>query len=191
MEQILFVNACVRTQSRTCDLAKHLLGKLTGAVTELNLDQEKISSLDRILLAQRNSALSTGDYGHPMLAYARQFAEADTIVIAAPYWDLAFPALLKTYLESVTVSGVTFRYNEHGIPVSLCRAKRLFYVTTAGGPIQWDFGFPYVEALARGFFGVGEVICFKAENLDIVGADVPAILSEAKKCIDRWSEGKK
>ena len=186
MEQILFINACVREESRTRELAGHLLGQLKGAIIEVNLDQERLIPMDRAMLMMRDEAVKSRNFGHPMLRYAEQFAEADTIVIAAPYCDLSFPALLKAYLEQITVSGVTFRYTEQGVPESLCQAKRLFFVTTAGGSIQWDFGFSYVEALARGFFGVPEIVCFKAERLDIIGADVDGILAQAKSSVDRW-----
>ena len=182
MESILFVNACVRPESRTFDLTRSVLSHLSGEVTQIDLNTEGIPVLDGEQLNQRNGHLERGEFDAPMLRYARQFAQADTIVIAAPYWDLMFPALLKIYLEAVTVSGVTFRYNEHGIPVSLCRAKRLVYVTTAGGPIgEYDFGYQYVNAAARGFFGIESVQCVRAEGLDIIGADVDAILDRARK----------
>lgn len=180
MEHILFINACVRPNSRTLSLAESVLSHLKGEVTSLRLEHESLPVLDREGLELRETLVAAEDFGHPMLAYARQFAAADTVVIAAPYWDLMFPARLKTYLEAITVSGVTFRYNE-GRPYSLCRAKRLIYVTTAGGPIgEFDFGFRYVEALARGFFGISDVLCVRAEGLDIDGADVPAILDRAR-----------
>ena len=182
MNTVLFINACVRPESRTHALAQSVLSHLSGEVTTLDLDSEHIPMLDGRELEQRNGHLKRGELDAPMLRYARQFAQADEIVIAAPYWDLMFPALLKVYLEAVTVSGVTFRYNEHGIPVSLCRAKRLIYVTTAGGPIgEYDFGFQYVNAVARGFFGVQDVLCVKAEGLDIIGADVEGILNQARE----------
>jgi len=178
---ILFVNACVRPESRTYELAQSVLTHLKGQVQTIDLDTEHIPILGGRELEQRNGHLEHGELDAPMLRYARQFAQADTIVIAAPYWDLMFPALLKVYWEAVTVSGVTFRYNEHGIPVSLCRAKRLIYVTTAGGPIgDYDFGFQYINATARGFFGIQDVHCIQAEGLDIIGADVDAILDRAK-----------
>ena len=181
MEQILFINACVRPNSRTHALAEGVLPHFFGQVTTVELDTEHIPLLDGVQLKQRNSHLERGELDAPMLRYARQFAQADIIVITAPYWDLMFPALLKVYLEAVTVSGVTFRYNEHGIPESLCRAKQLVYVTTAGGPIgEYDFGFQYVNTMARGFFGIQNVQCIKAEGLDIVGADVEGILAQAK-----------
>ena len=182
MENILFVNACVRPESRTYDLAKTVLSHLKGGVWAVDLNAEHIPILDGEQLEQRNGHLQRGELDAPMLSYANQFARAEAIVIAAPYWDLMFPALLKVYLEAVTVSGVTFRYNEHGTPQSLCRAKRLIYVTTAGGPIgEYDFGFQYVNAVARGFFGIPDVQCIKAEGLDIVGADVTDILNRAKE----------
>ena len=181
MEQILFVNACVRPDSRTHILAQSVLSHLIGQVGTVDLDAENIPTLNGEQLKQRNGHLERGELDAPMLAYAHQFAQADTIIVAAPYWDLMFPALLKVYWEAVTVSGVTFRYNEHGIPESLCRAKQLIYVTTAGGPIgEYDFGFQYVNAMARGFFGIQNVLCVKAEGLDIIGADVEDILARAK-----------
>jgi len=181
MESILFVNACVRPESRTYELAQYILSRLNGQVQTVDLNTEHIPILDGAALEQRNNHLDRSELDAPMLRYARQFAQADTIVIAAPYWDLMFPALLKVYWEAVTVSGVTFRYNEHGIPVSLCKAKRLIYVTTAGGPIgEYNFGFQYINATARGFFGIQDVQCVSAEGLDIIGADVAAILAGAR-----------
>lgn len=184
MESILFVNACARPESRTKLLANHVLSLLPGQVETVDLNTEHIPLLDGSELEKRNDLLARGELDAPMLRYARQFAQADTIVIAAPYWDLMFPALLKIYLEAITVSGITFKYNE-GRPYSLCRAKKLIYITTAGGPIgEYDFGFQYVSTMAQGFFGIHDVHCIRAENLDIIGADVEAILSQAKKQAD-------
>lgn len=180
MERILFVNACVRPHSRTLELAKEVLNHLEGQVENVNLEREHIAPLNNELLEKRDGLLKSKDYDHPMLRYARQFAEADTIVIAAPYWDLIFPATVRIYFEAVTVTGVTFFYTPKGFPCSLCRAKRLIYVTTAGGPVFANFGYDYVKAMAESFFGIKDTLCIKAENLDVVGADVDAILEKAK-----------
>lgn len=180
MEQILFVNACVRPQSRTLRLAQTVLDRLSGHLVEVDLSATPVPCLDSEGLARRNNLLNAGNFDDPMFHHAIQFSRADTIVIAAPYWDLMFPALLKAYLEAVTVSGLTFQYTDAGYPASLCNAKRLIYVTTAGGYIgEYDFGFRYVEAIAKGFFGISDVSCISAEGLDIVGADVEGILHAA------------
>lgn len=39
MGKILFVNACVRPESRTMILAKHVLSKLDGVIEEVNLER--------------------------------------------------------------------------------------------------------------------------------------------------------
>ena len=182
---ILFVNGCVRENSRTLELAQAVLENESDAVEEVRRYPGGPEGLDAGKLAWRDELLASGEYDHPMFRLARQFAAADTIVLAAPYWDLAFPAKVRAYLEEVTVSGITFRYGENGIPQGLCKAKRLVYVTTAGGPIfeNFNFGYDYVKALAQGFYGIPEVSLVKAEGLDIWGADVEAIMEAAKSSI--------
>ncbi len=85
MEKILFINACVRKDSRTKILADHLLSKMSGEITEVK----------------------------PA--------------------DIEFPANLKQYIEQINVLGITFAYTSEGTPKGLCKAKKLYYVTTVGG----------------------------------------------------------
>ena len=72
--------------------------------------KEDLKPLGREQLSQRERFVRENDFSDDMFKYAKQFAEADTIVVAAPYWDMAFPALLKIYPEQITVCGITFRY---------------------------------------------------------------------------------
>lgn len=178
---ILFVNGCPRENSRTLELARTVLQCEAGHVEEVELFSCGIEMLDAERLALRDELLDQQRLDHPLLAWAQQFAQADTVIIAAPYWDLMFPAMVRAYLEAVTVCGITFRYNEQGIPQGLCRAKKLIYVTTAGGPIIHNFGFDYVKALCESFYGIGDVSCVSAEGLDIWGADAAAIVQQAKQ----------
>ena len=182
MDRILFLNACIRPNSRTLELTKTLLQTLQGNVTEVRLWEQPLSPLDLQAMETRDLALRQNDFSDPLFDAAKQFAAADVIVIAAPYWDLMFPAVLKTYLENITVTGLTFRYSAEGKPQSLCRAKALYYVTTAGGPIgRNDFGFSYVSTLAQTFFGITDITRYAAEGLDMFGADAAAILRKAKE----------
>lgn len=181
MKKLLYINACCRDNSRTNELAQCLIDNLKGQVKTVNLYEENIKPIDVDLLFKRDSLLKNGKTDDEMFTLAKQFAAADIIVIAAPYWDLMFPSVLKVYLENITVCGITFRYSERGIPQSLCKAKNLYYVTTAGGFIgENNFGFDYIKALTTGFFGINNVSFFSAEGLDIYGADVEAIMSKAK-----------
>ncbi|MBQ9680174.1 MAG: NAD(P)H-dependent oxidoreductase [Ruminococcus sp.] len=177
----LYINCCVREESRTDRLARHVLSQLDGGVTELKLYEENLCPLDRETLERRSALIEQGDYGDRMFDYAKQFACADTIVIAAPYWDLSFPAPLKTYIENIYVTGIVSEYGEDGMPRGLCRADRLIYVTTAGGPYDPTYSYGYIKSLAQNFFGIPNVSLIKAEMLDIVGNDAEEILHEAMK----------
>ncbi|MBQ3791829.1 MAG: NAD(P)H-dependent oxidoreductase, partial [Clostridia bacterium] len=152
---ILFVNACVRQASRTKRLAKGLLKKAGRPYEEADLTKIRFPKVDEDYLLLREKLVTAGDLRHPALSLSVQFARADEIVIAAPYWDLSFPALLKQYFEQICVVGITFRYTQDGRPEGLCRARKLTYVTTAGGTaVPEEYGFGYVRALAENFYGI-------------------------------------
>ena len=179
-DKILFINACVRPESRTTKLARHLLNRLDGEITEIDLYKEELLPLYNEGIEKR----ALHDISCEEFEYARQFSKADVIVIGAPFWDLSFPAVLKLYFENVTVSGITFEYSETGRPVSKCSAKKLYYITTSGGYIgNNNFGFDYVKALAENFFGINDISFYSAEGLDIFGADVKEIMDESKRKI--------
>ena len=179
-EPVLFVNACVRRQSRTRFLAQQLLARLHRPVEEVDLGKVSFPAVDGAFLARRDRLIEQGDTDSPEFALSRQFARAETVVIAAPYWDLSFPAALKQYLEQINVVGLTFRYSPQGVPVGLCRASRLYYVTTAGGCFApEEYGFGYVKALCQGYYGIQDVRKLQAVGLDLDGADVEAILQKS------------
>lgn len=183
MAEVLFVNACVRKNSRTLELANQVMRELSGEFFELKLYETELEHLGMDGMQKRDAAFLEKDFSDESFALARQLATAETIVIAAPYWDLMFPSILKTYFEAVTVNGLTFAYGENGIPKGLCNAKRLIYVTTSGGPIIHNFGYDYVCALAKSFYAIADVRCIKAEGLDIRGADVDSIMERAKASV--------
>ena len=177
----LFINACVKKGSRTKRLADCFLSKLDGPVVETRLHETSFPLADEAFLNRRDSLIAKGDFNNPLFYLARQFAQADEIVVAAPYWDLSFPAALKQYFEQINVTGITFRYTAEGTPVGLCRAKRLTYVMTCGGTfVPEDYGFGYVKTLAQSFYGISDVRLIKAVGLDIDDADTEAILRKAE-----------
>ena len=182
---VLFIDACMRKQSRTRRLAEALLRKLDQPYETVRLEEMAFPAMDEAFLAKRDRIAGGEGSEDPDFAPARQFAAAETIVIAAPYWDLSFPAVLKQYLEQVCVTGITFRYGADGVPTGLCAARRLYYVTTAGGPWAPDeYGFGYVKAVAQGYFGIQDVRQLRALGLDVDGADPEAILEAAEAEIE-------
>ena len=183
---ILFINACVRTQSRTKRLANAFLGKIAEPITELRLEDIPFPVANEAFLRERDRLIAAGDFDSPLFALARQFAEADEIVIAAPYWDLSFPAALKQYFEQINVMGITFEYTPEGTPRAMCKARKLYYVMTAGGVfVPEEFGFGYVKAMSESFYGIKEFEYIQALGLDVDGADEKKIIGDASKEIDK------
>ena len=183
---VLFIDACVRKASRTRRLAKRLLGHLCDTVETVRLNEIDFPKADEAFLKKRDACIAAGEFSDPLFDLAKQFVRADAVVIAAPHWDLSFPAALKQYFEQINVVGLTFRYGDGDAPIPLCRAKSLCYVATAGGPVRdHAYGYGYVQGLCREFYGVGETTLVYAEGLDLVGADAEAILARAEQEIDR------
>ena len=164
----LYINCCVRKESRTNRLAKAVLQKLGEDYTELKLYEENLRPLNFEKLNRRTELIEREDFSDKMFDCAKQFANADTIVIAAPYWDL-----------NIYVTGIVSAYNENGLPVGLCKANYLYYVTTAGGPYDPTYSYGYIESLAKIFFGIPKTHLVKAEMLDIAGNDAEKILNNA------------
>ncbi|MBQ2657030.1 MAG: NAD(P)H-dependent oxidoreductase [Erysipelotrichaceae bacterium] len=188
----LFVNACIRKESRTRMLAEYLLKKLDQDYVELELQKETIHPLDEESLNKRSQLCVEGKFDDPSFRYARQFKEAETIVIAVPYYDLSFAARLKDYLETINVIGLTFHYLDDDVPSTLSSVKRLIYVTTAGGTIvSHEYGYGYVKAMFESFYEVKDHAYFYAEKLDLTGADPDAILKETRDKIDIYLKQQK
>ena len=133
------------------------------------------------IVRQRDALLAQGKTDHPRFRFAHEIAEADLVVMAAPFWDLSFPALLKVYIENVSVEGITFRSTEAGLQ-GLCRGKHLVFLTTRGGIYEpgsdWEQGAPYLAAIQK-FFGFGDFRCVAADGLDIQGYDGEGALQKA------------
>ena len=177
--KILFINACARKESRTLILAKELLLGLPGQIEEVNLFETDLKPLDAKRIVTRVIDLNEQ-------IYAKQFAQADIIVIAAPLWDLSFPAALKVYIENITISGITFKYTEKG-PKGLCNAKVLYYVSTSGGEYVKDYGYEYIKSLCNVLFGIKNTECFTADRLDIYGSNVVEILEDSLEEINTYT----
>ena len=182
----LFINACVRGSSRTKRLADALISRFDEETVEVKLDNIDFPKVNEAFLTVRDALISKGEFSSPLFDLARQFANADRIVIAAPYWDMSFPAALKQYFEQINVLGITFDYTDDGYPVGLAKARELYYITTAGGSfVPDDYGFNYVKALSENFYGIGRVRLIGVYGLDIRGADAEAIIAEKLSAIER------
>ncbi len=183
MKKALIVDCCIRGKaSRTKQLLEAFCASLSSEYEReyLDLQAEQLRYFTEDYLDERQKLLQEDALEHPRFRYAHQFAEADLIVIAAPFWDLSFPALLKVYIEQVSLDGITFT-TATGALTGSCRAERMVFLTTRGGFYTGDaqeMGSRYLDALHT-FFGIGAYSCIAADGMDVQGYDSAAALKRA------------
>lgn len=116
--KLLFVNCCISrrgTGSRTHALAEAFLTAFRAAHPDAAVEeitQETLLALkpfDTALLQKRDALAEAGNFDAPVYALARQFREADAVVVAAPFWDLSYPAALRTYIEYISADLSLYR----------------------------------------------------------------------------------
>ncbi len=172
MKKLLFVDCCIRGEvSRTKQLADAFLSALPGgyATERVDLGTADIFPLDRARYFAREKLLDEGKLGDPLFGYAKQLAAADIVLVAAPFWDMGIPARLKTYLENVSIAGITFSCDAEGNYEGLCRAERMILLTTRGMEIpdgsEMEQATPYLKAICK-FFGIGGFETVSAWGMD-------------------------
>jgi FMN-dependent NADH-azoreductase len=146
----------------------------------LVLEEENIQALTSKTLNKRLALTQRGEFSHNVFQYANEFKDADYVVVAAPYWDFGFPAILKTYIEAIDIPGIVYQYGAGGRPAGACKAEKLLYVTTRGGTIgdERDLGFATFMQMGA-FYGIKGVKCVSADGFDIPAADIESLLKKA------------
>ena len=186
MTDVLYIDCCIRgEQSRTRKLAEAFLAELAKrddvSIERLTLMDEPIIPFSNGFFWQRERLLEQGELNHPRFRYAHRFQRADRVVIAAPFWDLSFPALLKVYIENLCVQGITFDCNEQNGCFGVCRAEKMLFLTTRGGAMEgsaMDNGTKYLSDMAK-FFGIPQFTHIAADALDQGLEPVEVILGRA------------
>lgn len=187
-KNILVIDACVRREeSRTKKMMDRAVGTLKSMHNDwdfqiLNLMELDLHYLNTQTLEKRDRLLAKKEYGNPMFALGNQFREADGIIVAAPFWDLSVPAVLKVYIENISAEGITFGCGPSGL-YGLCKAKWMLFLTTRGDCWEgshMEQGSTYMAAMSQ-FFGIGSFKCISADGLDNQNYDGEKILRDAIK----------
>lgn len=186
MKDVLYIDCCVRgEQSRTRTLAEAFLAELSQrndiSIERLTLMDEPLIPFSNGFFWQREHLLEAGELNHPRFRYAHRFQQAERIVIAAPFWDLSFPALLKVYIENLCVQGITFDCNETSGCFGVCKAEKMLFLTTRGGALEgsaMDNGTKYLGDMAK-FFGIPSFEVIAADALDMGLEPAETILNRA------------
>ena len=172
MKSLVVINACVRqADSRTLRIAEPIIAALSEryAVTRYNLPEMDIPPLNPEIFARRG----VGEIPEWAQEAARAIAGADCILIAAPFWDMSFPAVLKCFIEHTSLFDVTFTDNGKTC-VGLCKAPKVLYITTRGMDIRTgdarEQATPYLKAIGS-LWNLGEITTIAATNMDYISSD--------------------
>lgn len=167
-KKLVVIDACVRQdQSRTWRIAEPIVDALIKRyeTTIYHLpEMEDIAPLNPGTFKERGN----GETPRWAVDCAKTIAEADRILIAAPFWDMSFPAVLKAFIEQTSLCDITFADNGK-VCVGLCKCEKVLYITTRGMDISTgdplEQATPYIKALSS-LWGLGEVITLAAQNMD-------------------------
>lgn len=191
--KLVVINACVRQgESRTLQIAEPVIRALAERFETVRYDlpeMEGVVPLTPALFAARGA----GDVPAWAAAAAREIAAADRILIAAPFWDMGIPAVLKAFFEQTSLFDVTFTDNGSTC-VGLCRAPKVLFITTRGMDIPTgdarEQATPYLRALGT-LWNFGELTTVAARNMDYVTpgeaqARIDACVEEALALVRAW-----
>jgi len=189
MSKVLYIKANIKKdgESRTFKVSDSFIEEYKNSnpndeIITLDLYKENIDFLKPEDLGEIFGAKNEESRKHPILKYAYQFAEADKYVIAAPMWNLSIPAILKAYIDYVSVTGITFKYTAEG-PVGLLKDKKAVHIVSRGGEYgdaPYEMGDRYLRTIL-GFFGIQDMKTIAVESLDVVGADVEGKVEQGIK----------
>lgn len=193
MKKLVFIDACVRkNDSRTLRIAEAVVAALSERYQIVRYsipEMEGIVPLDPVLFEERGQ----GSIPSWAVQAARDIADADRIVIAAPFWDMSFPAALKCFFEQTSLFDITFTDNGKTC-AGLCKVPKILYITTRGMDIPTgdprEQATPYLKALGT-LWNLGELTTISACNMDYSNAEeieakISACIAEGVELARDW-----
>ena len=186
MSKVLYIKANIKNEgeSRTFKVSDSFVEEYKknnpeDEIITLDLYKENIDFLRADDLGKLFGPKDEESKNNSILKYAYQFADADKYIIAAPMWNLSFPAILKAYIDYVSVSGITFKYTAEG-PVGLLNNKKAVHIVSRGGGYDnspYEMGDRYLRTIL-GFFGIKDIETIGIDNLDVIGVNVEEKVEE-------------
>ncbi|HAT4348439.1 TPA: FMN-dependent NADH-azoreductase [Clostridium perfringens] len=186
MSKVLYIKANIKGEgeSRTFKVSDSFVEEYKknnpeDEIITLDLYKENIDFLRADDLGKLFGPKDEESKNNSILKYAYQFADADKYIIAAPMWNLSFPAILKAYIDYVSVSGITFKYTAEG-PVGLLNNKKAVHIVSRGGGYDnspYEMGDRYLRTIL-GFFGIKDIETIGIDNLDVIGVNVKEKVEE-------------
>ncbi|HEP1822700.1 TPA: NAD(P)H-dependent oxidoreductase [Streptococcus suis] len=116
-------------------------------------------------------------------ALTQQFLAADKIVVVNPLWNLNVPSQLVSWVNTINVAGLTFKYGPEG-SIGLVKDKKLLHIQSNGGVYAGqDPAAQYIKSIFE-FLGFEDLhqVFIEGQSADPIQAE--AIYAEAMTKID-------
>ena len=163
--RLIFVNSCIRDKdSRTLKIARNIIN---GLDKKIDVEEIDINDLNLVPYTKNNNPVYQL-INEKYRQISQKIADSDGLIIAAPFWDMSFPSLLKVFLEKLSIADVMFK--DTGVTCEgIAKCPFMFYVTTRGMNIpdnsSLEQATPYLKALCE-LWGIKNFSFISAYNLD-------------------------
>lgn len=156
--------------------------------------EDQIPALDKPLLEAMGAA-KKGESISPEQAerldrynaLTQQFLAADKIVVVNPLWNLNVPSQLVSWINTINVAGLTFKYGPEG-STGLVKDKKLLHIQSNGGVYAGqDPAAQYIKSIFE-FLGFEDIHQVFIEGQSADPSQAQAIFEEAMGKIDRILE---
>ncbi|MGQ7343589.1 FMN-dependent NADH-azoreductase [Streptococcus suis] len=116
-------------------------------------------------------------------AFTQQFLLADKIVVVNPLWNLNVPSQLVSWINTINVAGLTFKYGPEG-SIGLIKDKKLLHIQSNGGVYAGqDPAAQYIKSIFE-FLGLKDIQQVFIEGQSADPSQAQAIFEEAMGKID-------
>ena len=116
-------------------------------------------------------------------AFTQQFLSADKIVVVNPLWNLNVPSQLVSWINTINVAGLTFKYGPEG-SIGLIKDKKLLHIQSNGGVYAGqDPAAQYIKSIFE-FLGFKDIQQVFIEGQSADPSQAQAIFDEAMGKID-------
>lgn len=165
--KIAVIDSTIRKDSRTRKVLNNVISNFNDVeFLNINLSDYEMELTNAHNFDKKNTEQLYFDL-------SKSIAECDGLIIAAPFWDMSYPALLKAFLEKITILDVMFKNGEDKC-IGISKNKFLLYITTRGMNIKsgskLDGATPSLKALCY-LWGIPKFICAGEGNFDYVSEE--------------------
>ena len=195
----LYIVASPRGErSKSVELANHVLARLGGEITTVDLYNSFVPYLSEQVIAFVYGFVKYEDLSPEnkkvadvQRVFIDQLKSADNLVIAAPMWNFGMPAALKAWFDLIIKVGETFSMN-NGARQGIVKNIKHAIVTGARGGVYIDTPAAFYDMLTGhihgllGFIGIENTKAFWIEGVNALPEALPENMANVKSDIDAY-----